>query len=104
MSLLKNDSKVICYNDVKHKFSPAPSFPPGKLPTEKDVIQCILSYPNFLKRVTAGKVSKVLTSHWVHCNVYHLSEQQVTAKIYKLMQLFQRLAMKLCSSLTYLKT
>ena len=78
MSLLKNDSKVIFYNDVKHKFPPAPSFPLGKLPTKKDVIQCMLSYPNFLKRVTAGKVSKVLTSHWVHCNVYHLSKQHLS--------------------------
>ena len=68
MSLLKNDSKVICYNDVKHKFFPAPSFSPGKLPMKKDVIPCMLSYPHFLKRVTAGKVPKVLTSNWVHCN------------------------------------
>ena len=41
----KNDSKVIYYNNVKHKFFPAPSFPPGKLPTKKDVIQCMLSHP-----------------------------------------------------------
>ena len=31
----KSDSKVIYYNNVKHKFFPAPSFPPGKLPTKK---------------------------------------------------------------------
>ena len=86
----KSDSKVIYYNNVKHKYFPAPSFPPGKLPTKKDVIQCMLSHPNFLKRVTAGKVSKVLTSHWLYCNVYHLSECQVTTKICELMRLFQR--------------
>ena len=58
-------------------FHPSETFPNGKLPTKKDVIQRMLAQENFTTSEAARNTSIELIDHWKWCNVYTLSQQRV---------------------------
>ena len=50
------------------------------------VLQRVLAEKNWRSREAASTVAKELFDVWIYCNVYPISEQRITDKIFKLTQ------------------
>ena len=74
-----------------HEFKSWRQFPPGYLPTIKQVICRILNEDNFLKYEVANIVAQELVQLWTWSNVYTISTSSVVRKIQELMKEFSNL-------------
>lgn len=72
-------------------YVPVNTFPPSKLPTIKDVIQCMLRESNFKSPSTARQISLELVDHWLFCNVYPISTARVQKLLLDLINCFDKL-------------
>jgi len=85
-----NVVKKTLHGDIM--FCSKKSFPEGKLPTGKDVIERILHQKNWTKPTTASQIAQELIDQWIWCNVYTLSHKRVTQKIVTLVATFAKLS------------
>ena len=74
-----------------HEFKSLQQFPPGFLPTTKQVICRVLNEVNFLKSEAANTVAQELVQLWTWCNVYTISISSVVRKIQELIKEFSTL-------------
>ena len=74
-----------------HEFKSVQQFPPGFLPTTKQVICRVLNEVNFLKSEAANTVAQELVQLWTWCNVYTISISSVVRKIQELIKEFSNL-------------
>lgn len=74
-----------------HSFTSIESFPPGILPTKRQVIERILHWKNFRTEDAARAIAKELHDRWIWCNVYPLQMGTITKKIQAIVTLFSSL-------------
>ena len=55
-------------------FQNSNDFPPGLLPTKRQVIECKLNFNHFRKLDSARIVAKELHNRWIWCDVYSIHE------------------------------
>ena len=72
-------------------FKAANSFPPGELPTNRQVIEQMLIFPDFRTLSAARKVSHKLHDRWVWCNVYPQHYFLIATKIQETMTTFSKI-------------
>ena len=76
---------------IGHEFKSLRQFPPGCLPTTKQVISRVLNEDNFLKSEAANTVAQELVQLWTWSNVYTISTSSVVRKVQELMKEFNNL-------------
>ena len=59
---------VVILSMLQKKFSS------GKLPTYKEVIECVLYKNNWTKQQTSALIAEELADHWLWCKVYLYSQ------------------------------
>ena len=76
-----------------HTFTSCDSFPPGVLPTKRQVIERILYLKNFRTEKAANDIHVVQEIHdrWVRYNVYPIHQYTITKKVYSLVASFSAL-------------
>ena len=67
------------------------NFPPGLLPTKRQVIEHMLNFNHFRKLNTARIVAKELYIRWIWCNVYSIDELSIAQRMYQLIPNFSGL-------------
>ena len=63
-------------------------FPPGELPTKRQVIERMLDLPDFRTLSAAREVAKELHERWIWCNVYPQHHYTIATKIQEMMTTF----------------
>ena len=74
-----------------HTFTSRSSFPPGVLPTKRQVIERILHLKNFRTEKAANDIAKEIHDRWVWCNVYPIHQYTISKKVYSLVDSFSAL-------------
>ena len=74
-----------------HTFKSMKEFPPGVLPTNREVICRVLNEEKFLQYEAAHTVAEKLVQLCICCNVYTISTARVGSKIQQLMKEFSNL-------------
>ena len=65
-----------------HTFTSRDSFPPGVLPTKRQVIERILYLKNFRTEKAANDIVQEIHDRWVRYNVYPIHQYTITKKVY----------------------
>ena len=63
-----------------HTFTSRDSFPPGVLPTKRQVIKRILHIKNFRTETAANDIAEEIHNRWVWCNVYPIHTYTISKK------------------------
>ena len=74
-----------------YKFQSINQFPDGVLPTKRDVLQRLLHEDNWLTKNAVQTVSNELFDIWIQSNVYPISLQAISQRIFKLANEFQKI-------------
>ena len=74
-----------------HTFTSRDSFPPGVLPTKRQVIERILHIKNFRTETAANDIAEEIHNRWVWCNVYPIHTFTISKKVYNLVASFSSL-------------
>ena len=74
-----------------HTFTSRDSFPPGVLPTKRQVIGQILHIKNFRTETVANDIAEEIHNRWVWCNVYPIHTYTISKKVYNLVASFSSL-------------
>ena len=87
MKTRKSDNKI----KVLHSgevFKSCENFPPGVLPTRRQVLERIIHFKNFRTVHTANDVAQEIFDRWVFCNVYPLHLLTISKKLQNLVTSF----------------
>lgn len=74
-----------------HTFTSSESFPPGILPTKRQVIERVLHFNYFKTVEVANDIAKELHERWIWCNVYPLHQLTISKRIQILVSSFSAL-------------
>ena len=72
-------------------FEAATLFPPGELPTKKQVIERMLNFPDYRTLGAARNVAQEVHERWVWCNVYPQHHYTIATKIQETMANFSKI-------------
>ena len=78
-------------NTVKTLLTSRDCFPPGVLPTKRQVIERILHIKNFRTETAANDIAEEIPNRWVWCNVYPIHTYTISKKVYNLVASFNSL-------------
>ena len=74
-----------------HTFTSRDSFPPGVLPTKRQVIERILHLKNFRTETVANDIAEEIHDRWIWCNVYPVHKYTISKKVQNLVASFSSL-------------
>ena len=84
----KRSSNTVQTLHSGHTFTSRDSFPPGMLPTKRQVIEQILHLKNVRMEKAANDIDEEVHDSWVWCNVYPIHTYTISKKVYSLVASF----------------